>query len=229
MTQIRTARQLFRSAPERSAIYAITDSTLMPGEQLFLKAEAALKAGIGCLQYREKTATAAEKKQRAQRLLSLCRQYRTPLIINDDLALALEIGADGVHLGQGDGCLHDARAQLGVDKILGVTCHASLELAQQAEEAGADYLAFGRFFPSATKPDAPPAPLELIGQARQRFSLPLVVIGGIGPENAGAVLTEGADMVAVVNSLFADDDTATAVSNLTTVQQNSRITTRNKV
>lgn len=205
------SQQRFLQALERSAIYAITDSKLMPGEQLFAKAEAALKAGIGCLQYREKNASPVEKQQRAERLLTLCRQYDTPLIINDDLELALTIGADGVHLGQSDGSLTEARARLGVDKILGATCHASLELAQQAQDAGADYLAFGRFFPSSTKPDAPPAPLELIAQAKAHFQRPVVVIGGIDPENAGSVFEQGADMVAVVNSLFGDDQVTDAL------------------
>ncbi len=202
----------FLQALNTSAIYAITDSKLMPGELLFEKAEAALKAGIGCLQYREKSADPVEKKQRAERLLTLCRQYNTPLIINDDLELALEIDADGVHLGQSDGSLTDARARLGVDKILGATCHASLELAQQAQDAGADYLAFGRFFPSATKPDAPPAPLELIAEAKARFQRPIVVIGGIDQSNADVVFAQGADMIAVVNSLFADDNPADALA-----------------
>ena len=209
MTQIpdnNNPRRQFLDAVARSALYAITDSRLMPGELLFSKAESALKAGIGCLQYREKTADPAEKQQRARRLLQLCQRYNTPLIINDDLQLALEIGADGVHLGQSDGSLSDARRLLGADKILGVTCHDSLDLAQQAQDAGADYLAFGRFFPSATKPDAPPAPLSRIAEAKARFQRPIVVIGGIGPDNAAQVLEQGADMIAVVNSLFAADD-----------------------
>lgn len=206
------SQQRFLQVLGQSAIYAITDTKLMPGEQLFAKAEAALKAGIGCLQYREKNASPNEKQQRAERLLTLCRQYDTPLIINDDLELALSIGADGVHLGQSDGSLTDARRKLGVDKILGATCHASLELAQQAQDAGADYLAFGRFFPSATKPDAPPAPLELIAQAKARFQRPIVVIGGIDQSNAEIVFSQGADMIAVVNSLFADDHPADALA-----------------
>lgn len=196
------SQQLFLQALSRSPIYGITDSQLMPGEQLLIKAEQALKAGIGCLQYREKSASPVDKKSRGERLLALCQRYNTPLIINDDLELALAINADGVHLGQNDGSLIDARKKLGVDKILGATCHASLELAQQAQDAGADYLAFGRFFVSTTKPNAPPAPLELIRQAKARFQRPIVVIGGIGPDNAPEVFAQGADMIAVVNSLF---------------------------
>lgn len=211
-SMIQTHSDRLTQALKKSAIYAITDSKLMPGELLFKKAEAVLKVGIGCLQYREKNADPVKKKQRAERLLKLCRQYKTPLIINDDLELALEIDADGVHMGQSDGSLTDARARLGVDKILGATCHASLELAQQAQDAGADYLAFGRFFPSATKPDAPPAPLELIAEAKARFQRPIVVIGGIDQGNAEVVLAQGADMIAVVNSLFADDNPADALA-----------------
>ena len=208
------AQRRFYQALQRSPIYAITDNRLMPGELLFQKAEAALKTGIGCLQYREKTADPVVRQKQAERLLTLCRRYSTPLIINDDLALALSIDADGVHLGQSDGSLTEARRQLGVDKILGVTCHASLELAQQAQDAGADYLAFGRFFPSATKPDAPAAPLELIGKARIQLQRPLVVIGGIDAHNAPLVKIQGADMIAVINSLFASDDVTTACQQL---------------
>ncbi|OOV86263.1 thiamine-phosphate diphosphorylase [Oceanospirillum linum] len=184
----------------------------MPGDQLFSKAEIVLKAGIGCLQYREKNAAPDQKKQRAQQLLTLCRQYNTPLIINDDLELALEIDADGVHLGQSDGSLTDARHKLGEDKILGATCHASLDLAEQAQRAGADYLAFGRFFPSTTKPNAPAAPLELIAQAKARFQRPIVVIGGIDSDNSGQVFDQGADMIAVVNSLFGTHDPSEALN-----------------
>ncbi|WP_417596351.1 thiamine phosphate synthase [Oceanospirillum sp.] len=207
-----SSQQRFLKSLERSPVYAITDSILMPGEQLFIKAEAALKAGIGCLQYREKTATAEDKEARAIRLLNLCQQYDTPLIINDDLELALKIDANGVHLGQSDGSLTDARRKLGEDKILGATCHASLKLAQQAQDAGADYLAFGRFFPSATKPDAPAAPLALIAQAKARFQRPIVVIGGIDPDNSGQVFDQGADMIAVVNSLFGTHDPSEALN-----------------
>jgi len=208
----------FLQALKHSIIYAITDSKLMPGEQLFSKAEQALKAGIGCLQYREKTAHPADKKANAERLLQLCRQYHTPLIINDDLELALAIDADGVHLGQSDGSLAEARRQLGVDKILGATCHASLELAQQAQNAGADYLAFGRFFTSSTKPDAAPAPLALIQQAKAQLKRPIVVIGGINQSNVPQVLEQGADMIAVVDSIFRHDDTEQAISQLMTDQ-----------
>jgi len=186
-------------------IYAITDSQLMSGNELLEKSETALKAGIAFLQYRRKGGSEQERQQEALALLTLCRQYQTPLIINDDLPLALSIDADGVHLGQSDGSLAQARQQLGPDKIIGATCHDSLELAEQAISQGASYIAFGRFFPSNTKPNAKPAPLDLLAQAKLRFDCPIVAIGGINHDNAAQVIQQGADYVAVVHTIFASD------------------------
>ena len=197
-----------------SKIYAITDSQLMPGELLPEKSALALKAGLAFLQYRRKGGTDEERQQEAAQLLELCRQYQTPLIINDDLALALAVDADGVHLGQQDGSIAEARQQLGPDKIIGATCHDSLELAQQAINEGASYIAFGHFFPSNTKPNAKPAPLDLLAQAKLSFDCPIVAIGGINHDNAGQVIAAGADYVAVVHSLFAADQPDLQVSRM---------------
>lgn len=197
-----------------SKIYAITDSQLMPGELLLEKSALALKAGLAFLQYRRKGGTDEERQQEATQLLKLCRQYQTPLIINDDLALALAVDADGVHLGQQDGSIADARQQLGPNKIIGATCHDSLELAQQAINEGTSYIAFGRFFPSNTKPNAKPASLNLLAQAKLSFDCPIVAIGGINHDNARQVITAGADYVAVVHSLFAGDQPDLQVSRM---------------
>ncbi len=143
--------------------------------------------------------------RQARALNLLCQQYQVPLLINDDIELALACGAAGVHLGQSDGSHAAARAQLGADAIIGITCHDSLELAAQAQHDGADYLAFGAFFPSQTKPSARPASMEILAQARSRFALPIVAIGGISVDNAGQLIEAGADMTAVVHALFAAD------------------------
>jgi len=188
-------------------LYAITDSQLLAGEKLFSGVAAALKGGCKLVQYRDKSTDAARRLSEAKTLLTLCHQHQAQLIINDDVALAKEVGADGVHLGQGDTNPIAARIILGSNAIIGVTCHDSIELAQQAMKDSANYIAFGRFFPSSTKPDARPAPIALISEARKKFSnTPIVVIGGITLDNGKQLLDAGANMLAVCHSLFAADD-----------------------
>lgn len=188
-------------------LYAITDSQLLAGEKLFSGVAAALKGGCKLVQYRDKSTDTARRVSEAKTLLALCHQHQAQLIINDDVALAKEVGADGVHLGQGDTNPVAARIILGSRAIIGVTCHDSLVLAQQAIKDSANYIAFGRFFPSSTKPDARPAPISLIKEARKEFSnTPIVVIGGITLNNGKQLLDAGADMLAVCHSLFAADD-----------------------
>jgi thiamine-phosphate pyrophosphorylase len=188
-------------------LYAITDSTLMPNEKLFSGVEAALKGGCKLIQYRDKSDEYARRIFEAKKLVMLCNQYQAQLLINDDVSLAQEVGAHGVHLGQGDANAVAARIILGSRAIIGVTCHDSLELASTAIKDSANYIAFGRFFSSNTKPDARPAPLSLLTQARAKFpNTTIAAIGGITTENAKSVLTAGADLIAVCHSLFAADD-----------------------
>jgi len=188
-------------------LYAITDSQLLPGERLPQWVDAALAGGARLLQYRDKSTDVALRREQAQRLKTLCDYYGAALIINDDLALAAELGV-GLHLGRGDGSLREARQQLGRDAIIGATCHASLEFAEQSAADGASYLAFGRFFQSVTKPGAPAATPVLLEQARKRYSLPLVAIGGVTLHNAPQLISAGADMLAVVHGLFGTDSAA---------------------
>lgn len=182
-------------------LYAITDNALLAEGRLLPYVGAALQGGARLVQYRDKSQDASRRQDEAAALAELCRQHDAQLIINDDLPLARQLGV-GLHLGQEDGSLAAARADLGADAILGGTCHASLELAEVAAAAGASYLAFGRFFASSTKPDAPPAPLDVLDQARSRFSLPLCAIGGVTLDNAPRLLTHGVDLLAVVHTLF---------------------------
>lgn len=182
-------------------LYAITDSALLAEGRLLPYVEAALQGGARLVQYRDKLGDASRRQDEAAALAELCRQHGAQLIINDDLALARQLGV-GLHLGQEDGSLAAARAELGPDALLGGTCHASLELAEAAAQAGVSYLAFGRFFASSTKPNAPPAPLELLDQARSRFALPVCAIGGVTLDNAPHLLDHGVDLLAVVHSLF---------------------------
>ncbi len=186
-------------------LYAITDSHLLAGK-LLPYVEAALDGGLTLLQYRDKSEDAARRLREAQALLDLCERYKAHLIINDDAELAARLGV-GVHLGQTDGPLTPARAVLGRKAIIGSTCHSQIELAEQAAQEGASYVAFGRFFNSSTKPGAPTATLDVLDQARARLSLPICVIGGITLDNAAPLVAHGADLLAVVHGLFGADST----------------------
>ncbi|MFJ3076347.1 MULTISPECIES: thiamine phosphate synthase [unclassified Pseudomonas] len=184
-------------------LYAITDSQLLAGRFLS-HVEAALEGGVCLLQYRDKSDDAARRLREAEALMKLCERYGTELIINDDAELAARLGV-GVHLGQTDGPLTPARALLGRQAIIGSTCHAQLDLAQQAASEGASYVAFGRFFNSVTKPGAPAANVELLEQARAQVKLPIAVIGGITLDNAAPLVAHGADLLAVIHGLFGVD------------------------
>lgn len=184
-------------------LYAITDSQLLAGRFLS-HVEAALEGGVCLLQYRDKSDDAARRLREAEALMALCERYGTQLIINDDAELAARLGV-GAHLGQTDGPLTPARALLGRQAIIGSTCHASLELAQQAAKEGANYVAFGRFFNSVTKPGAPAASVDLLEQARAQVKLPIAVIGGITLDNAAPLVAHGADLLAVIHGLFGAD------------------------
>lgn len=185
-------------------LYAITDSALLDDGRLLPYVEAALAGGASLLQYRDKSNDAARRLDEASQLKQLCLQYGAALLINDDLALASQLQV-GVHLGQGDGSLREARQELGSQAIIGATCHASLEQAAEAVEAGVSYIAFGRFFQSETKPGAPAATPDLLREARQRFNIPIVAIGGITLDRGPQLIAAGADLLAVIHGLFGAD------------------------
>jgi len=190
-------------------LYAITDGAGAP--RLLAAVEAAIRGGAGLVQYREKSTDQGRRRAEAGALLALCRDHGVPLIINDDVELAASIGADGVHLGRDDGEVSAARVRLGPRAIIGVSCYDSLERAVHAAHSGADYVAFGSFFASASKPAAVRAPLSLLKDARAQLSIPLCAIGGITPQNGGDLVDAGADMLAVIQGLFgAADITAEA-------------------
>jgi thiamine-phosphate pyrophosphorylase len=182
-------------------LYAVTPEE-PDTEVLTLKVRNALAGGAHIVQYRNKSANASLRREQGAELLALCRTAGAPLIVNDDLDLALAIGADGLHLGHGDTALAAARAKLGEGRLLGASCYGRLELALAARSAGADYVAFGSAFPSATKPGAMPAPLGLYREARALLDSPIVAIGGITLENARIVIEAGVDAVAVISALF---------------------------
>ncbi|MEY3200556.1 MAG: hypothetical protein RIR70_106 [Pseudomonadota bacterium] len=183
-----------------AGLYAITPD-IDDTATLCAAVKAALEGGAALVQYRHKTASDELRHEQASALLALCREFSRPLIINDDLALALVINANGVHLGREDGDWQVARAALGPDKILGVSCYNDLGRAEAAVAAGADYIAFGAMFASATKPQAVHAPLSLLGEARA-LERPIAAIGGITLDNAAQVTQAGAHMLAVISDVF---------------------------
>jgi thiamine-phosphate pyrophosphorylase len=189
-----------------NGLYAITPDESDTAR--LLEMSACVLAGCPTLlQYRNKSASPVLRREQALQLLALCRAAGTPLIINDDLELAIEIAADGVHLGRGDGDVATARQALdglGPGRIVGVSCYGEWGRAEEGAAAGADYVAFGAMFASSTKPEAPLAPFGLLARARCELKpdVAIVAIGGITLDNAGILFEAGADLVAVVSDVF---------------------------
>jgi thiamine-phosphate pyrophosphorylase len=191
---------------ELKGLYVITDPELTPDDKLVQKVALAIAGGARIIQYRNKYAEPDHCAQELIALRELCHHHDAILLINDNVQLARLVGADGVHLGQDDLNLPQARNLLGEDAIIGITCHDSLDLARQAVSGGADYVAFGRFFPSQSKPEAPPAKVEILDQASSELNIPVVAIGGITVQNGEILLRHGADMLAVIHSVFGQPD-----------------------
>ena len=189
-----------------NGLYAITDARLQRPDQLIDHVRQAIDGGARLIQYRDKSSDAMFRLRQARDLADLCRERGVALIINDDVQLAAECGARGVHLGKNDADPQTARQLLGDNAIIGVSCYNDLSLALQAANQGANYIAFGRFFPSRTKPKAVQAGLDLIRLARQQISLPVAAIGGITAHNATPLLDVGVAMLAVVHGVFAAAD-----------------------
>lgn len=188
-------------------LYAVTPD-LANGPQLLEQAEAVLSGGCRILQYRDKISDKPEQLVRAKALRALTRRFGATLLLNDDIALASLIGADGVHLGRDDGNLRAARAILGPNRILGASCYADFQSAAAASAAGVDYIAFGAAYPSPTKPDAPRAALTLFTRAASELPVPVCAIGGITLDNAPPLIAAGASLVAVITDLFSVPDIA---------------------
>ena len=205
-----------------AGLYAITPDE--PRTDILLrKVGEALRGGASAVQYRNKTADPELRREQGCALAALCRAAGVVFIVNDDLELALELDAGGVHLGADDGDLAEARQRLGQAKLLGASCYNRLELGEAAAKAGADYLAFGSVFASATKPGAVRAPLAIFAQARRGIDLPLVAIGGITLENAPRVFAAGADAIAVISAVFDAADIAASAAGFTRLHQPQRM------
>lgn len=201
--------------PSCRGLYAITDALLIPDDRLTIVVEQAILGGARMIQYRDKSHDTARRLAQATVLNELCQRHAVPLIINDDVALAAQIGAAGVHVGKDDPSFATARARLGGNAIIGVSCYDRLDLALEAARAGADYVAFGAFFPSPTKPTEIRASIALLRNARAALNLPIVAIGGITPDNAPLLLDAGADALAVVSGVFGQPDIQAAARRYT--------------
>ncbi|MBK1681903.1 thiamine phosphate synthase [Rhodocyclus tenuis] len=197
---LRHTRSPLEPAPLRG-LYAVTPDGL-PEAALLAQAEAALAGGAAVMQLRDKSSDAARRLRLAQALAALCRRHGALFIVNDDLQLALAVGADGVHLGADDGDPRAARQALPPGSVVGVSCYADFARARVAVAAGADYVAFGAVFASPTKPQAPRASLDLLARTRAELGVPACAIGGITLANAGEVIAAGADLLAVVSEVF---------------------------
>lgn len=186
-------------------LYVLTDSDLIPDAELADRVRGAIQGGASAVQYRDKRPGYAGHLERARTLREVTRELGALLIINDDPQLAAEVDADGVHLGRDDPDIERARAVVG-GRTVGISCYNEFERAAAAAQRGADYVAFGSFHPTRTKSGAVAASPDLLRRARRELSLPIVAIGGITPENGAALITAGADALAVVSAVFGADD-----------------------
>lgn len=193
-------------------LYAITPDLEQPSSALLAQVEAALEGGAIIVQYRRKRLTRTDALADLAALRPLCNAARALLIVNDDIDLALAAAADGVHLGRDDGDWASLATDRKRSLLLGVSCYDDLDRARTAAALGVDYVAFGSFFPSDTKPLARPCPLAVLRQARRELTVPIVAIGGISPENGASLVRAGADFLAVISGLFAQPDVAVAAA-----------------
>ena len=199
-------------------LYAVTDRRWLGDSTLEQQVEEALKGGATFVQLREKQLDKKSFYREAVSLKKLCRKYGVPFVIDDDVELALESGADGVHIGQSDMALLDAREKLGPEKMIGVSAR-TVEEALEAERNGADYLGVGAVFSTSTKPDAVDVSLETLRKICESVSIPVVAIGGIGTENLPKLAGTGIAGVAVVSALFAGENIRKSAEKLRRVSE----------
>ncbi|MEE9398555.1 MAG: thiamine phosphate synthase [Methylococcales bacterium] len=193
-----------------SGLYAITSTHQNATDKFVSAVDAAIKGGTRVVQYRDKSKNPCITK--ARQILETCHASAVPLIINDDIALVKAIGADGVHLGKDDADIHQARVLLGNDAIIGVSCYNSIGLAEKAQREGVTYVAYGRFFPSRSKPNAPSAGLDVLTEST--LDIPIVAIGGVTAQNGKHLLDAGADLLAVIDGIFGQEDIQQAAEQL---------------
>lgn len=195
-------------------LYAITDQQLIAEDGFNQAVEQALKGGARIIQYRDKSSNRKKRLRQAESVRLLCEQYQAICIINDDAELAKAVEADGIHIGKDDTSIAQTRDILGDDVIIGVSCYNDIARAIAAQDNAADYIAFGAIFSSPTKPGAAVAGLDLISKAKQQLAIPVCTIGGITEDNIQQVIQHGADMTAVISSLFSAGDIQQRAKNL---------------
>lgn len=192
-----------QTANQVSGLYVITDPKLSTPETIVSDVTAALEGGAKIVQFRDKTSDFETQLNISKQLKTVCDKYHAALIINDNLELAKLSQAHGIHIGKNDADFQTVRNTLGDKIIIGVSCYNDLALAQSMQDKGADYVAFGRFFPSLTKPDAPQAEIDTLLKAKKKLSIPIVAIGGIDSSNAAQLIATGVDSIAVIQGVFA--------------------------
>jgi len=202
-------------------LYVLTDAVLRTHEDLLARACASLEGGAQTLQYRDKTQDHERRLREARALRDCCRRAGAVFIVNDDVELAEQVGADGVHLGEHDVDVAAARTRLGPRVCIGASCYGDLQRARRMVSAGADYLAFGAVRASSTKPAARILPPGRLIEARRQFALPLVAIGGIDVDNIAEVMAVGVDAVAVTHAVFSAADPEAAARSLVTAMQSA--------
>ncbi len=193
-----------------TGLYVITDPVLCPENTLVSQITQALQGGAKLIQFRDKTSDFQTRLSLCTQLVRLCEQHHAYFIVNDDIQLAKRSGAHGIHLGKHDQDLLTARQQLGKHAIIGVSCYNDIALALTMQNLGANYVAFGRFFPSKTKPNAPQADINTLIQAKKTLNIPIVAIGGITTHNAPKLIETGVDMLAVIQGVLAQKNIQTA-------------------
>ena len=194
-----------KSDKKHMLLYAVTDRAWTGKQTLYQQVEAALRGGVTCVQLREKDLDEALFLQEARELRGLCRQYKVPFIVNDNVDIAIACKADGVHVGQEDLAAGEVRRRIGDEMILGVSVH-TVEEARQAVRDGADYLGLGAVFPTSTKPDADPMSREILRAICDAVDVPVVAIGGINRDNLLRLAGSGVDGVALVSAIFSAED-----------------------
>lgn len=187
-----------------SGIYAITDERLTPDSTILAQVASALQGGASIIQFRDKSRSDADVKELCMALQRICKKFEALFVIDDRVDLACEIGADGLHIGKDDGSVALARERF-VDGILGVSCYGSVAKAKEAQEAGADYVAFGSFFASPTKPHSGIVNMSVLTKAKEQLQVPICAIGGINHENISQIVAHEPDMIAVVSAVFDGD------------------------
>jgi len=186
-------------------LYVLTDATLTPTETMLEQVERVLKSGVSVIQYRDKYASDEEAEKQCIRLQALCDYYEAVFIIDDRLEIAHRINADGLHVGEDDVSYEEARALLGDDKIIGVSCYGDIERAKKYASLGADYVAFGSFFPSPTKPLAKVVEPDVLKVAKDQLNVPICAIGGITEENIALLSRYDIAMYSLISAVYKED------------------------